>query len=122
MAQLSEMQASGVVPPAVEATGPVGQANKRVLDFLYGAQRIVLEEAIFATEEWLERARTETHLLGELASKMAGAHSVNNLKTLFEECGQHQIEFIRRDCERVFKHSRRMVDAVSSLLERPSED
>ena len=122
MAQLSETQAPAVAPPVGEATVPVGQANKRVVDFIYGAQRIALEEAIFVTEEWLDRARTEAHLFAELASKMAGAHSVNNVKTMFEECGQHQIEFIRRDCERVFKHSRRMVDAVSSLLERPSED
>jgi hypothetical protein len=122
MAELSEMQAVAVEPPVVEATGPVGQASRRMLDFLYGAQRVALEEAVFATQEWLDRARTETHLLAELTSKMAGAHSVNNVKTMFEECGQHQIDFIRRDCDRVFTHSRRMIDAVSSLFSRPSEE
>jgi hypothetical protein len=122
MAELSEMQAAAVEPPVVEATGPVGQASRRMLDFLYGAQRVALEEAVFATQEWLDRARTETHLLAELTSKMAGAHSVNNVRTMFEECGQHQIDFIRRDCDRVFTHSRRMIDAVSSLFGRPSED
>jgi hypothetical protein len=81
-----------------------------------------LEEAVFATQEWLDRARTETHLFAEFSSKMAGAHSVNNVKTMFEECGQHQIDFIRRDCERIFKHSRRMIDAASSLFIRPSEN
>ena len=121
MAELSETQATVVEPPAVEATGPVGQANRRVLDFLCGAQRVALEEAVFATQEWIDRARTETHLLAEFSSKMAGAHSVNNVKTMLEECGLHQIDFIRRDCDRVFKHSRRMIDAVSSLFIRPSE-
>jgi len=121
MAELSETQATVVEPPAVEATGPVGQANRHVLDFLCGAQRVALEEAVFATQEWLDRARTETHLLAEFSSKMAGAHSVSNVKTMLEECGQHQIDFIRRDCDRVFKHSRRMMDAVSSLFVRPSE-
>jgi len=122
MAELSEMQAPVAEPVVVEATGPVGQANKRVLDFLYGVQRVMLEEAVFTAEEWLDRARTETHLFAELTSKMAGAHSVNNVKTMFEECGQHQIDFMRRDCDRLFKHSRRMVDAMSSLFGRPSED
>ena len=121
MAELSEMQAAVVGPPVVEATGPVGQASKRVLDLLYGVQRVALEEAVFATQEWIDRARTEAHLFAEFTSKMAGAHSVNNVKTMFEECGQHQIDFIRRDCDRIFKHSRRMVDAVSSLFGRPSE-
>jgi hypothetical protein len=122
MAELSEMQAAGIEPPAVEATGPAARANKGILDFLCGVQRVALEEAIFATEEWLDRARIEAHLFAEFTSKMAGAHSVNNVKTMFEECGQHQIDFIRRDCERIFKHSRRTVDAVSRLFDRLSED
>ncbi|WP_024514648.1 hypothetical protein [Bradyrhizobium sp. Tv2a-2] len=122
MAELSEMQAAGIEPPAVEATGPVARTNKGILDFLCGVQRVALEEAVFATEEWLDRARTEAHLFAEFTSKMASAHSVNNVKTMFEECGQHQIDFIRRDCERIFKHSRRTVDAVSRLFDRPSED
>jgi hypothetical protein len=121
MAELSEMQAPMVAPAVVEATGPVGRANKRFLDLLYGAQRIALEEAVFATQEWFDRARTETHLLAEFISKMAGAHSVNNVKTMFEECGEHQIDFIRRDCDRIFKHNRRMMDVVSGLFARPSE-
>jgi hypothetical protein len=122
MAQLSEMQAPSVEAPVVDVTGQVGPANKRILDFLYGVQRIALEEAVFATEEWLDRARTETHLLAELTSKMAGAHSVNGVKTMIEECGQHQIDFVRRDCERIFRHSRRIVDAVAGLFGRSSED
>lgn len=122
MAELSEMQAETIKPPVVEPTGPVGQANRRILDLVCGAQRVALEEAVFATQEWIDRARTETHLLAEFTSKMAGAHSVNNVKTMFEECGQHQIDFIRRDCDRLFNHSRRMVEAVSHLLTRPAAD
>jgi hypothetical protein len=98
----------------------LGQANKYALDFLLGAQRVMLEEMVFASDELLDRARTETHLFTEFVSKMAGAHSVNNIKTMYEECGQHQIDFIRRDCERLFKHGQRMIETTSSLLrERP---
>lgn len=115
MAELSEARTPATEPPTVEQTGPVGRANKRVLDFLFGAQQILLEETVFATEEWLDRARTETHLFAELISKMASAHSVGNIKTMCEECGQHQIDFIRRDCDRAFKHGQRMIEAVSKL-------
>jgi hypothetical protein len=116
MAELSGTRATVDELVTVEQTGPIGQANRRVLGFLHDVQRVWLEEAVFAAEEWLDRARTETHLFAEFVSKMAGAHSVNNVKTMYEECGQHQIDFIRRDCDRVFKHSRHMADAVSGLF------
>lgn len=35
---------------------------------------------------------------------------------MYEECGQHQIDFIRRDCERLFKHSERVIEATSKLF------
>jgi hypothetical protein len=36
-----------------------------------------------------------------------------------QECGQHQIDFVRRDSERVFKHGERMIEVTSKLL-RPN--
>jgi hypothetical protein len=48
--------------------------------------------------------------------KMAGAHSVKDVKTMYQECGQHQLDFIRRDTERVFKHGERMIAATSNLI------
>ena len=32
------------------------------------------------------------------------------------ECGQHQLEFIRRDCDRVLRHGGRLIEATSNLL------
>jgi len=60
-------------------------------------------------------------LFSEFISKMAGSHSVKDLKTMLEECGQHQIDFVRRDSERVFKHGERMLEAASKLLNSRSE-
>jgi hypothetical protein len=97
------------------ATRTVG-ASTKAMDFLFGAQKIILEEIVFAGNELLDRARTETHLLSELVSKMAGSHSVKDLKTMWQECSQHQIDFIRRDCERLFKHGERMIEATSKLF------
>jgi hypothetical protein len=33
-----------------------------------------------------------------------------------QECGQHQLDFFRRDSERLFKHGERMIAATSNLI------
>jgi hypothetical protein len=116
MVELSEARAAIVEQPATDATAQLTKTRRRALDFMMGAQRMLLEEMVFASNEILDRARTETHLLSELHSKMAGSHSVKDLKTMFEECGQHQIDFIRRDCERLFKHGERLIETTSKLF------
>ena len=90
--------------------------NKCILNFMFGAQKAMFEEVRFAGKEILDRIVTETHLFGEFASKMAGAHSVEGLKTMCQECGQHQIDFVRRDSERLFKHGARMIEVTSELF------
>jgi hypothetical protein len=91
-------------------------ANKRALHFMFGAQRMILEEMAFAAYATLDRVRTETHLFGEFASKLGAAHSGQDWKAMGSECGQHQLEFIRRDCDRVLRHGGRLIEATSNLL------
>ena len=92
------------------------RTNNTTAEFMFGARKILLDELIFLASEIVDRAQTETHLLSELISKVAASHSVNDWKTMFRECSQHQIDFLRRDSERVFKHSQRMRVAVANLL------
>ena len=92
------------------------KTNKCTQDFTFRAQRAMLEEMVFTSNEIFDRIQTETHLFSEFASKMAGSHSVKDLKTMWEECGQHQIDFIRRDSDRLFKHGERMVETASKLF------
>jgi hypothetical protein len=115
---LSQPDAAIFEQSAAEATTRLTKANKHALDFMMGAQKVLLEEMVFASNEMLERARTETHLFSEFVSKMAGSHSVKDLKTMGQECGQHQLDFIRRDCERLFKHGERMLETTSKLFAR----
>ena len=91
-------------------------ANKRALHFMFGVQRVILEEMAFAAYATLDRVRTETHLLGEFASKLGAAHSVQDWKAMGSECGQHQLEFIQRESDRAFKHGERLIEATSNLL------
>jgi hypothetical protein len=116
MPELSELASPVIEPLAADAAAQFTKANKNALDFMTGAQKVIFEEMVFASNEMLERARTETHLLSELISKMAGSHSVKDLKTMGQECAQHQIDFIRRDSERLFKHGERMLETTSKLL------
>jgi hypothetical protein len=64
----------------------------------------------------LDRAEAESHLFNELLSKLAEAHSINDIATTYKVCGQHQIDFIRRDCERLLKHVQRSADVWSRLF------
>jgi hypothetical protein len=116
MTKLSEQSAALVEQSVTDTATRLTKANKNALDFLMGAQKVMLEEIAFAGNEMLERTRTETHLLSEFVSKMAGSHSVKDLKTMYEECGQHQIDFLRRDSERLFKHGERMIEATAKLF------
>lgn len=116
MPELSELLNPVIEPLAADAAARLTKANKNALDFMMGAQKVMVEEMMFASNEMVERARTETHLLSEFISKMAGSHSVRDLKTMGQECAQHQIDFIRRDSERLFKHGERMLETSSKLL------
>ena len=62
-----------------------------MMNLMSGA-RLLGEEIAFATNEMLDRAQSETHLFGEYLSKMAEAHSVNDIMTMYTVCGQHQID------------------------------
>jgi hypothetical protein len=112
MPELSKVSTAAVAQTASQMT----KANAGAAGFLFGAQKLMLEEFVFGSNELLDRAQTEMHLFSELVSKMAGAHSVKDVRTMYEECGKHQLDFIRRDSDRVFRHSERMIEAASNLF------
>jgi hypothetical protein len=97
------------------------KTNRNALDFMFGAQKVLLDEMVFAGNEMFDRTRTEMHLLSEFASKVVGSHSVEGLKTMGMECAQHQIDFIRRDSERIFKQGERMIEATANLFNSRSQ-
>src|SRR6266852_7310248 len=98
------------------------KANKRASEFVSGAQEAIVDETIFTSNEIFDRIQTETHLFSEFVSKMAGSHSVKDLKTMYIECGQHQIDFLRRDSDRVFKHGERMIETTTKLFSKSPQN
>ena len=116
MSELSERAASGSFPAAANAEAEATKLNQGVLEFMLGAQKIMFEELVFLSDEMLERTQTEMHLYTEFVAKMASAHSVRDLRTMYQECGQHQLDFLRRDSERLFRHAERMIAAMLNLI------
>jgi thymidine kinase len=119
MLEFYEPGAAIIENSVANAVARATKTNRSALDFIFGAQKMMLEEIAFISNEMLDRTRTEMHLFSEIASKVAGAHSVKDMKAMCEECGQHQIDFIRRDSERLFKHGERLIEATSKLLANP---
>ena len=116
MTELSERAVSDSSLSSVNGEAEASKLNQSALEFMFGAQRMMFEEFIFFTDEMLERTRTEMHLFTEFAAKMAGAHSVKDVKTMCQECGQHQLDFLRRDSERLFRHGERMIATTANLI------
>jgi hypothetical protein len=113
---MSELSERAVFPAVANTEVEATKLNQGALEFILGAQKMMFEELVFLGDEMLERTRTETHLFTEFVAKMAGAHSVKDIKTMYQECGQHQLDFIRRDSERLFKHGERMIATTSNLI------
>ena len=120
MSELANLQ-----EPAAEALPPdpiagLADANRRALDTALGAQGLMFGEIVFVANELLDRTQTESHLFAEFVSKLAGSHSAKDWGTMYRECNQHQLDFIRRDCDRYFRHGERVLAAAFSLLnDRP---
>ena len=114
MSELSERAASGSFPVVANAEAEATKLNQGALEFMLGAQKMMFEELVLG-DEMMERTRTEMHLFTEFVAKMA-AHSVKDVKTMCQECGQHQLDFFRRDSERLFKHGERMIATTSNLI------
>lgn len=116
MTELSERAASGSYTPAASGEAEASKLNQSALEFMLGTQKMMLEELVFIGDEMLERTRTEMHLFTEFYAKMAGAHSVKDVRATCLECGQHQLDFLRRDSERLFKHGEHMIATTSDLF------
>ena len=116
MSELSERADPGSIPAIAHGEAEATRLNQAAVEFMLGAQKMMFEEMAFLGNEMLERTQTEMHLFTEFVAKMASAHSVKDIRTLCQECGQHQLDFFRRDSERLFRHGERMIAATSSLI------
>jgi hypothetical protein len=116
MTELAQSSTANGQQAATETEARLAAASSNGLQFIFGTQKLIAGEIAFVADEMMERATSETHLLSEFISKLAGSHSVKDLRTMYTECAQHQLDFIRRDYERLFKHGERVIAATSNLF------
>lgn len=102
---------------AADAASQLAKANRYAFSLWVGSQNVLWDEIMFAGNEWLERATAETKIFDGFISRLAEAHSVKDFGKMYQECARHQLDFIRRDTERLLKHSDRMIDNTSKLVE-----
>ena len=117
MSDASEQSSAANEPLANDVGSQLAKANRYAFSLWAGSQNVLLDELVFAGNEWLERTIAETRIFDEFVSKLAKAHSVKDLGKMYQECAKHQLDFVRRDAERLLKHSDRVVDSTLKLLE-----
>jgi hypothetical protein len=116
MAELSKQSAASGDQPGVDAKVSLTNANNHAVEFTYGVQKMIFEEILLANLDMFDRARTQMYLLTEFVSKMASSHSVKDINSMYRGCSQHQIEFLRRDCDRLVRHHEWLVQMTSKLI------
>ena len=80
MAEIAQQSTAFGEQLAGDASARFTATSRRALDFLFGALKVMLEEAMLASTEMVDRIRTELHLFSEFASKSGyEAHSVNSV-------------------------------------------
>jgi hypothetical protein len=99
-----------------DTPGALVEINKRALHFLFDAQRVFLGEMVTASDEILEDVRAEMNLAAEFAARINEAHSVENIRTVLSECGQHQMDVFSRESRNFLRRNQRLVEATSQLL------
>jgi hypothetical protein len=99
-----------------DAPGVFVEFNKRALHFLFDTQRVILGEMVSASDEMLEDVRAEMHLAAEFASKINEAHSVENIRTVLKECGQHQMDVFSRESRNFLRRNQRLAHAASQIF------
>ena len=117
MTDVSEQSSATNEPLATDAASQITKANKYAFSLWVSSQNVLLDEMMFAGNEILVRAVEETRIFNEFLVKLAAAHSVKDLGTIYQECTRHQLDFVRRDTERLLKHSDRVIHNTAKLVE-----
>ena len=117
MTEFAEQGAATSEQLATDAASHLTRANRYAFSFLNGARNVLLDEVLFAGNEFLDRAVAETKIFDEFLHRLAEAHSVKDYGTMYQECTRHQLDFIRRDSERLLKHGERVIDNATKLVE-----
>ena len=117
MTELSDQATATSEQLATDAGSQLTKANRYAFSLLAGTRNVLLNEMLFAGNEFFDRAVAGTRIFNEFLAKLAEAHSVRDFGTMYQDCTRHQLDFIRRDTDRLLKHSERVIDNTAKLVE-----
>jgi len=105
----------------VNESGPAAleqftRSGRQAVDLAFELQKAYLDEMAQASDEAMERLRSEMEIGAEFVARMACAHSVHEIASAFSDCGGHQADVLRRDSERMLRHGQRIYEQVSRLF------
>lgn len=92
------------------------ETSRQALGVTFGMQRMMLNEMAKASDEIFDRVRAEIEIASEFIARLATAHSVKEIATACNDCGQHQAEAFRQDSELLLRHSQRFYEEASRVL------
>ncbi|MDB5576122.1 MAG: hypothetical protein JWR80_1298 [Bradyrhizobium sp.] len=113
---------TGIGQPSADAAARFSNASKDALHLMMGVQTALLQEMVFAGYEIFDRTRTEMHLFAECSSRIASAHSVGDIRTMWAECSRHQLDYMRRDTDRLLRHGEQMIETATKLFGSRSQN
>jgi len=114
---MSEMQAPAAATPFAEfGSRQFIETGRHALDVTFGVQKVMLDEMARAGDEILERMRAEIEIASEFVARLASAHSVKEIATACNDCGQHQAEAFRQDSRMLFQQTQRLYERTSRVL------
>ena len=86
------------------------------IDSMIDAQRQALEYAIELSEVWAVRAKSESELATTLFGKLAGARSIPDAASAWQECIQRQLQLNTEDARRLIEQNQRFFRAGQEIL------
>lgn len=113
---MSDGIAGHVRESAPAALDQIARPGRQAVDFVFELQKAYLDEMAQASDEALERLRSEIEIGAEFIARMACAHSVHEIASAFSDCGGHRADVLRRDSERMLRHGQRICERASKLL------
>ncbi len=86
------------------------------VDSMIDLQKQALEYAAELNQVWTARAQSESKLVTDLITKLAGARSVPDAASAWQECLQRQIQLNAEDTRRLLEQNNRFIRMSAEVL------
>ncbi len=88
---------------------PAGFHPAPFVDSMIDLQRQALEYAAELNQVWTARAQSESKLVTDLMTKLAGARSIPDAASAWQECLQRQIQLNAEDTRRLLEQNQKFM-------------